>query len=137
VTPRALLREAAYSLAPDFVLRRRVSRQFTHEVDVAGEVELALLGSWINPGNLPVLLVEIEERHNPSGLSRICELTGTLGYSIWFWRDGAWQSLAEFDAASDRDESELEMLDAGTNRREIRYFNNFLVLPPKHSPGRA
>lgn len=254
VNPRALLREAAWNLAPAFLLRHRISRRFAHEVDVAGEMELAMLDRWIKPGDLlldvgahhgvyawqaqrlgarviafepnplslkrlraicgnslevrgaavsdrvgsarmsvprsvtelstlrpdaqadaeafevptitidslgigpvafikidvegheeqvlagarqtlwrdlPVLLVEIEERHNPGGLARICELTASMGYTTWFLRDGAWQSLSNFDAGRDQDERELDKLDAGVNRRDVRYFNNFLFLPPK------
>lgn len=101
------------------------------KIDVEGFEESVLAGAMNLLENAqPILLVEIEERHNSGGLERICDRLAGLGYRTYFLRLGKWQPIAQFEAKRDQDTAMLarNMRD-GTPRRLIDYINNFLFVP--------
>lgn len=77
----------------------------------------------------PVLLIEIEERHNPGGLQRIAKSLSQLGYSGSFFYDRKRYDLTQFDPDLHQgfDDLAQQTVDgAETNRRELKYVNNFV-----------
>jgi len=55
------------------------------KIDVEGHEEAVLRGGLeLIRRDLPTLLIEIEERHNPGGLARISRMLGELGYQAGF-----------------------------------------------------
>lgn len=98
------------------------------KIDVEGHEEAVLAGARETVRReRPVLLVEIEERHNPGGLRRIAAMLEAEGYRGHFFEGGRRKALAEFDPA--RHQRASAALDAFTNRRSLDYVNNFLFLP--------
>ena len=99
------------------------------KIDVEGHEEAALGGAERTIAtNRPVILAEIEERHNPGGLDRIAERLGALGYRSYYFKDRIRHPLSSFDAARDqRVGAELDR--ASHDRRALAYINNFLFLP--------
>lgn len=108
------------------------------KIDVEGHEEAALAGGLaLIARDLPVLLVEIEERHNAGGLARITAQLSGLGYTVWFLVDGKWLPFADFALDTHQRVADIAPMDTGTSRRDCRYFNNFLFLPPGKLPPRS
>lgn len=104
------------------------------KIDVEGFEEAVLSGAEQTIArDRPALLIEIEERHNAGGLSRIRERLQHAGYSGWFLRGDAWQSIGRFDPATDQ-QSDAMLAAAGRRRDEVGYVNNFLFLSDGHMP---
>lgn len=98
------------------------------KIDVEGHEE-AVVDGGIDTirRNLPVLLIEIEERHNVGGLGRIAAKLAALGYSGFFFENGRRQALSQFDAGRhQRVDAALDQ--AGHDRRALAYVNNFLFV---------
>ncbi len=99
------------------------------KIDVEGFEEQVLDGAeetirrW-----LPVLLIELEQRHNPGCVGRVAERLVALGYTGQFF-DGSWKPLADFDVVAHQDVGRLQGL-GSVPRLEMGYINNFLFLPP-------
>jgi len=71
-----------------------------------------------------VLLVEIEDRHNPGGLDRIAKSLSKLGYSGSFFYERTQYDLSEFVPEVHQ---VAERITVGeTNRRALKYVNNFV-----------
>jgi FkbM family methyltransferase len=108
------------------------------KIDVEGHEEAVLAGgAALLARDLPVLLIEIEERHNPGGLARITQRLFALGLSGWFLVDGDWHPIAEFAIERHQRVADIAPMDAGTPRRDCRYYNNFLFLPAGKLPPRS
>lgn len=96
------------------------------KIDVEGHEEGVLDGAsetlerW-----KPVLLIEIEERHNLGGLERIATKLAKLGYSGSFFYDNKRHLLSEFDPAIHQvfDDTMYDM-----KVRTMRYVNNFVFV---------
>jgi FkbM family methyltransferase len=98
------------------------------KIDVEGAEERVLKGASATIAReRPILLVEIEERHNVGGLRRIDDSLSAIGYKGWFLTNAEWQPLSRFDAETMQNPAVL--LREHSCRREIRYVNNFLFLP--------
>ncbi|MCM0000687.1 MAG: FkbM family methyltransferase [Erythrobacter sp.] len=98
------------------------------KIDVEGFEEQVVEGAMATLGrDQPILLIEIEERHNEGGLARIAERLGQLDYSGWFMRDGEWLPLATFDLQRHQPPAGSPDWQDGTGARN--YINNFLFLP--------
>lgn len=99
------------------------------KIDVEGHEEGVLAGAGATLAReSPPLLIEIEERHNAGGLSRIRDSLGRLGYAGFFFRDGVRTPVSAFDAA--RDQVRPPQRPAGSHERgPTAYVNNFLFLP--------
>ncbi len=96
------------------------------KIDVEGHEESVLRGGLQTLAReQPVLLVEIEERHNPGGLERITALLS--GYQGYFFLRGRRMALSEFAPSIHQRLDDLEM--AYDERRRSAYVNNFLFLP--------
>lgn len=99
------------------------------KIDVEGHEENVLQGaSETIANNKPVLLIEIEERHNPGGLRRISDALAALGYDCFFFHKGIRKPLSEFDAAIHQPNSVVEKGEI-TIRRQLPYVNNFIFVP--------
>jgi FkbM family methyltransferase len=104
------------------------------KIDVEGHEEAVIEGALGTiTADLPHMLVEIEERHNPGGFVRIRSLLESLGYSLWFLAERAWRPASEFNSDRDQDPIELAKWNSAVCRRDLKYYNNFLCLPPGHS----
>ena len=71
----------------------------------------------------PILLIEIEGRHNPQGFPKIFDTLARIGYSPFYSPDGkTLQRLSD-------PRPELVQAEAETSRN---YYNNFFFLQPAH-----
>lgn len=105
------------------------------KIDVEGHEEAALSGGIETIArDQPVLLIEIEERHNAGGIARIHARMAALGYTCWFLVDGDWRPFADFAIDSHQRVADITPMDAGAARRTCRYYNNFLFLPAGRTP---
>lgn len=95
------------------------------KIDVEGHEEAVLAGA-VNTleRSRPVVLVEIEERHNPGGLDRIAKDLSELGYSGYFFYERKRYNLAELVPEFHRVANCTP--DSQRNRRRLRYVNNFV-----------
>jgi FkbM family methyltransferase len=98
------------------------------KIDVEGFEESVLSGAMETiRRERPNLLIEIEERHNPGGLERICQRMTAMGYQGFFFLDGRQRPIAELDLERHQDPANLR--DATFHdRRALPYINNFLFL---------
>lgn len=107
----------------DVTLRTLDSYGFTDigffKIDVEGHEEALLRGSAQTLGRSnATVFVEIEERHNPGGLTRIVEWFASLGYDeVTFLREGVLHPFVGFDLARDQAQARI-----GT----ANYVNNFV-----------
>ncbi len=100
------------------------------KIDVEGFEDDVLAGAMETIArDRPMLLIEIEERHNPGGLARISDLFGKMAYRTFFFYEQAWHSLAEFNAATHQSSAML----GGIERRNVKYVNNFLFVPDERA----
>lgn len=98
------------------------------KIDVEGHEEAVLAGATATlRRSTPVLLIEIEERHNAGGLQRIAAALSEFGYTGSYFHDRARHPLTEFDAATLQNTANL--VDVHRNRRVIDYVNNFVFTP--------
>jgi FkbM family methyltransferase len=98
------------------------------KIDVEGHEERVLEGGWETiRDNRPTLLIEVEERHNPGGLSRISLKLRALGYRGYYFDRGAQKPVESFDPARDQRASDTPAR-PGAARRAKQYINNFLFL---------
>ena len=96
------------------------------KIDVEGHEESVLKGGLETIAReRPVLLIEIEERHNAGGLQRICSLLS--GHQGFFFLNGVKMPMAQFDPAKHQRAEDLEA--AVKLRRQSPYVNNFLFVP--------
>ena len=95
------------------------------KIDVEGHEESVLAGARTTlERSKPVLLIEIEDRHNPGGIDRIAETLSYLGYSGSFFFEKKLFSLSEF--VPDLHQRLENAEPSGGNRRQLSYVNNFL-----------
>ena len=99
------------------------------KIDVEGHEEAVLRGAQaLLAEDRPVLLIEIEERHNPGAIDRISAVLKSFGYSGYFFHAGHLEPMARFDTASDQC---VAYLDGDAAQRE-KYINNFVFLSQQH-----
>ncbi|MBI5340279.1 MAG: FkbM family methyltransferase [Mycolicibacterium rufum] len=93
------------------------------KVDVEGHEEPLLHGAERTlQQNSPMIYIEVEERHNPGGLSRIVSWLEVLGYTqIQYRQHGVMHPFEEFDL--ERDQLKQQPQTAA-------YVNNFLFSRP-------
>ena len=86
------------------------------KIDVEGHEEKVIVGGWKTiVAYRPLLLVELEERHNPGCVARVRRRFAELNYCMSFLDDGAWHPA--------------DSLGAAQFSRSGRYINNFLLYP--------
>jgi FkbM family methyltransferase len=96
------------------------------KIDVEGHEEGVLDGALNTIGrDRPIILAEIEERHNPGGIFRIANKLHQIGYSASFFVDGEQKDISLFDPEVHQVVT-LGLDGGGHSRRSIKYFNNFL-----------
>ena len=93
------------------------------KIDVEGHELDALKGATKTiASSMPVMLIEIERRHNTINISEIFAFISGLGYD-GFYLDGKFlRSIVSFDEARDQPAS-------GPGSKGGRYINNFLFIP--------
>jgi FkbM family methyltransferase len=121
------------STSYDVELRTLDSYDFTDvtfvKIDVEGHEESVLAGAIETlKRSKPVLLIEIEERHNPGGLDRIANRLAELGYTGSFFYQRKRCSLSEF--VPDLHQVESAIAGGEHNRRMLDYVNNFVFTIP-------
>ena len=95
------------------------------KIDVEGHEEAVLAGAGDTlMRTKPVLLIEIEERHNPGGLQRIAKSLSLLGYAGSFFYERKQHDLSQF--VPEVHQVAERMTVGETNRRAIDYVNNFV-----------
>lgn len=100
------------------------------KIDVEGHEESVLIGAKATlEACRPVLLIEIEERHNAGGLGRIKAMLGSLGYQGSYFTASGRMNIENF--RPDRDQHVEVLAAMSGNRRSVPYINNFLFTP-KH-----
>jgi FkbM family methyltransferase len=101
------------------------------KIDVEGFEEQVLEGAAETIArDHPILLVEIEERHNPGGLGRIRDRLRAAGYRGLYYRGGEWQPLDRFDPeVHQRADGDVLEIGKTLTRRSADYINNFLFVP--------
>jgi Methyltransferase FkbM domain len=117
----------------DVSLRRLDDYEFKNisfiKVDVEGQEEDVLDGGRETIAREPpCLLIEIEERHNPGGFSRIDKSLPDLGYGGFYFERRKRRSAITFDNAGNRLPS-LAFETGNESRRSLPYINNFLYCP--------
>ena len=95
------------------------------KIDVEGHEEAVLAGARETlERSKPVLLIEIEERHNPGGLQRITESLFELGYSGFYFYEEKQLELSTF--VGEVRQNEKNVSNSHTSRRALDYVNNFV-----------
>lgn len=95
------------------------------KIDVEGHEEAVLAGAGDTlERSKPVLLIEIEERHNPGALDRITKSLSQLGYRGSFFYERKRYDLSEF--IPDLHQLSDHAANDETNRRGLKYVNNFV-----------
>jgi FkbM family methyltransferase len=117
----------------DVSLRRLDDYEFKNisfiKVDVEGHEEDVLDGGRETIAReRPCLLIEIEERHNPGGLSRIDKSLSDLGYEGFYFERRKRRSARTFDNTGNQLPS-LAFETGNESRRSLPYINNFLYCP--------
>ena len=96
------------------------------KIDTEGHEEKVLKGSLETLKKCkPSIVIEIEERHNKGGISRIKALLSDIGYRGFFIFEGRLQDIDKFDAAIHQDARELSVTHIA---RDLRYATNFIFL---------
>jgi FkbM family methyltransferase len=117
----------------DVPLRRLDNYEFKNicfiKIDVEGHEEDVLDGGRETiASDRPCLLIEIEERHNPGGFSRIDKSLSALGYEGFYFERGKRRPARTFDSAGNQPPS-LAFETGNESRRSLSYINNFLYCP--------
>jgi FkbM family methyltransferase len=101
------------------------------KVDVEGfENAVFAGGAALIARHLPLVIAEIESRHNPAWCAAFDQL-GALGYRAHFWRDGAYHQFDGGDIAGLQLAKDLaERLRPGHDPAANRYINNFVFQHP-------
>lgn len=90
------------------------------KIDVEGHEQKVIEGALETiRTSLPILLIEIEQRHNSQPIGCIFERLIGLGYQGFFLGQGGLTSLEEFDVARDQTIDNF-------GKQKGRYINNFL-----------
>jgi FkbM family methyltransferase len=96
------------------------------KVDVEGHEEAVLRGATaLLSREMPNIVVEVEERHNPGSVRRVSDFLAGLGYHGFFLHDCALAPIAEF-----RIERDQQVQNVGTAGKTGRYINNFIFVAP-------
>lgn len=93
------------------------------KIDVEGhELEVLTGAERTVRRDHPVLLVEIEERHQPLGIKTVFSVAADCGYQGFFLFEGSAHPLEQFDV-------EYHQRGYLDGRQSIKYVNNFIFLP--------
>jgi len=93
------------------------------KIDVEGHELPTLKGATKTIAmSMPVMLVEIEQRHNEINISEIFYYITSLGYKGFFLDDQKLREIKYFNPAEDQPAS-------GPSGQKTRYINNFLFIP--------
>jgi FkbM family methyltransferase len=99
------------------------------KVDVEGHEEQVLRGAiQLLSREMPNIVVEVEERHNPGSVKRVSDFLAGLGYHGFFLHEAALTPIAEF-----RIERDQQVQNVGTAGKTGRYINNFIFVAADRS----
>ncbi len=100
------------------------------KIDVEGLEEKVLHGAMdLIRRDRPVILVELEERHNPGTIERVGNLMVSLGYDGYFFRPDGRHPLADFTIDDQSGVDQLAQIGSTVERRHLAYVNNFIFEP--------
>jgi len=95
------------------------------KIDVEGHEEGVLQGGKETiRRNRPVVLVEVEERHNAGSIERVRQFLEGLGYQGFFFEGGKLNPIENFDLAKDQPIQNVDV-----TGKTGRYINNFIFTP--------
>lgn len=95
------------------------------KIDVEGHEEAVIAGGQATLAReMPNLIIETEERHNPGSVLRIENMLRSIGYQCFYLYDDLVHPFTDFDLA--RDQPITNISETG---KEGRYINNFIFVP--------
>lgn len=104
------------------------------KIDVEGHEEEVLEGAKnLIERSRPVLMIELEERHNPGAVDRVTRRLSQLGYGGYFLAHGKWLPIEKFRAQSDQDWQTV-LKTRPRHRRKVHYICNFVFVPLEAPP---
>jgi FkbM family methyltransferase len=104
------------------------------KIDVEGHEEEVLEGAKkLIERSRPVLMIELEERHNPGTFERVTQRLSRQGYAGYFLAGGKWRPIAEFLQQRDQDWSAV-LKAPPRPRRRAHYICNFVFAPLEAIP---
>lgn len=99
------------------------------KIDVEAHEEAVLDGGWgLISRCRPVLMIELDERHNPGTIGRVSDRLVRASYDGYFLSRGELWPLTEFDP-SRLQNAEAYMALPERQRRKAEYINNFIFFP--------
>lgn len=98
------------------------------KIDVEGHEVAVLEGARSTLElNMPSVIVEVEDRHNPGAVDSVQTMLSTLGYHGFFLRDETLWPISTFDLEKHQDQANIGDVTTGY-ARTATYINNFLFI---------
>jgi FkbM family methyltransferase len=96
------------------------------KIDVEGHEESVLDGAKrVLEVHRPILMIELDDRHNPGTIKRVTDRLSQLSYIAFFLSDSRLQPFEEFNRHDHQNIKAIKQ----EHRRKVEYINNFIFVP--------